>query len=305
VLEPGVRERQDWNTPLGALVDVGWLYFGSLNNIIGLTEMMRSADWAAFEILSVLRLIAWVALGVLTFVAAAKTRGFRQSTPRGPVLAAGWLAVAIVVLTVLQRTALAKIVGFEGSALLLDAFKSAFWPVSFAADTGQVAYAAGLLILATLFLVIITSGYWTLKVKAAATPQLTVDPTTGGAAMTIGPNGEIAAGWYPDPDGKPADRYWDGQSWTEQTRPASAPRPAPVAVGALSVPGYNVLAIIAFVAAFVVPLILPIVLGYIARGQIRRTGEQGAGLALAAIILGWIFTGFFVLFVALGVLAAS
>ena len=30
-----------------------------------------------------------------------------------------------------------------------------------------------------------------------------------------------------------------------------------------------------------------IVLGHIARGQIKHTGEQGAGLALAGLILGW------------------
>jgi hypothetical protein len=30
-----------------------------------------------------------------------------------------------------------------------------------------------------------------------------------------------------------------------------------------------------------------IVFGYVARSQIRRTGEQGAGLALAGLILGW------------------
>jgi hypothetical protein len=30
-----------------------------------------------------------------------------------------------------------------------------------------------------------------------------------------------------------------------------------------------------------------IVLGYMARSQIRRTGERGAGLALAGLILGW------------------
>jgi len=30
-----------------------------------------------------------------------------------------------------------------------------------------------------------------------------------------------------------------------------------------------------------------IVFGHVARGQIRRTGEQGAGLALAGLILGW------------------
>jgi Domain of unknown function (DUF1707)/Domain of unknown function (DUF4190) len=33
--------------------------------------------------------------------------------------------------------------------------------------------------------------------------------------------------------------------------------------------------------------IAAIVLGYMARSQIRRTGEQGAGLALAGLVLGW------------------
>ena len=43
-------------------------------------------------------------------------------------------------------------------------------------------------------------------------------------------------------------------------------------------------------AQFVVPLpasILAIVFGHIARGQIRRTGEKGDGLALAGLALGW------------------
>ncbi|HTU09170.1 MAG TPA: DUF4190 domain-containing protein, partial [Trebonia sp.] len=30
-----------------------------------------------------------------------------------------------------------------------------------------------------------------------------------------------------------------------------------------------------------------IVLGHMARNQIRRTGEQGTGLALAGLVLGW------------------
>ncbi|HTT52609.1 MAG TPA: DUF1707 and DUF4190 domain-containing protein [Streptosporangiaceae bacterium] len=44
------------------------------------------------------------------------------------------------------------------------------------------------------------------------------------------------------------------------------------------------------VAQFLVPLpasILAIVFGHIARGQIRRTGERGAGLAMAGLVLGW------------------
>lgn len=32
-------------------------------------------------------------------------------------------------------------------------------------------------------------------------------------------NQEIPPGWYPDPDGKPADRYWNGSDWTSDTRP--------------------------------------------------------------------------------------
>jgi hypothetical protein len=31
-------------------------------------------------------------------------------------------------------------------------------------------------------------------------------------------------GWYPDPDGKPSERYWDGKRWTSKTRPISKPK---------------------------------------------------------------------------------
>lgn len=40
------------------------------------------------------------------------------------------------------------------------------------------------------------------------------------------PPGEIPAGWYPDPEGNPLTRYWDGSAWTDQTGPA-APAAAP------------------------------------------------------------------------------
>ena len=35
-----------------------------------------------------------------------------------------------------------------------------------------------------------------------------------------------------------------------------------------------------------------VVCGHMARHQIRRTGEQGAGMALAGLVLGWIGAGF-------------
>jgi hypothetical protein len=48
-----------------------------------------------------------------------------------------------------------------------------------------------------------------------------------------------------------------------------------------------------------------IVLGHMARGQIRRTGEQGAGLALAGLVLGWgaVILGVIVVVVALALAA--
>ena len=51
----------------------------------------------------------------------------------------------------------------------------------------------------------------------------------------------------------------------------------------------NVLAIIAIIAAIVVPIV-GVVLGFIARGQIRRSGEGGGTLAVVAIIVGIVLT---------------
>lgn len=61
--------------------------------------------------------------------------------------------------------------------------------------------------------------------------------------------------------------------------------PSPSGEGA-SVAPTNALAVTALVAAFFVP-IAAIVLGHLALGQIARTGEQGRGLAIAALVLGY------------------
>ncbi len=42
------------------------------------------------------------------------------------------------------------------------------------------------------------------------------------------------AGWYPDPTGAPAQKYWDGRQWLE-----SPPGRPPAAYGGLSYPGAN------------------------------------------------------------------
>lgn len=59
--------------------------------------------------------------------------------------------------------------------------------------------------------------------------------------------------------------------------------------------GTNTMAILALVFAFVFAP-AAIVLGHIARKQIRLTGEDGDGLALAGLIIGYVFTGLTVVF---------
>lgn len=56
----------------------------------------------------------------------------------------------------------------------------------------------------------------------------------------------------------------------------------------------NVLAIVALVLAIFFPLVGAI-LGHVALSQIKKTGESGRGIALAAVIIGWIVTGIAIL----------
>jgi peptidyl-prolyl cis-trans isomerase B (cyclophilin B) len=83
-------------------------------------------------------------------------------------------------------------------------------------------------------------------------------------------------------------------------QPSAYAQPAPYA-GAPAYayapgPRTNTMAIIGFVLAFVVS-VAGIVVSHIALSQIKRTGEGGRGLALAGLILGYVFTGFWVLYV--------
>ena len=50
-------------------------------------------------------------------------------------------------------------------------------------------------------------------------------------------------------------------------------------------PRWNVMSILALVAAFFIPL-LAVILGWVSVRQIARTGEQGKPLAIIALVLG-------------------
>jgi hypothetical protein len=48
-----------------------------------------------------------------------------------------------------------------------------------------------------------------------------LDYTMGLFVGRINMEVNVPSGWYQDPNGFDCDRFWDGTSWTEQTRPRS------------------------------------------------------------------------------------
>jgi hypothetical protein len=77
------------------------------------------------------------------------------------------------------------------------------------------------------------------------------------------------------------------------TEPTPTPYTAPAAAPARPT---NTLSIIALIAAFVIPL-AGIIVGFIALNQIKRTGEGGHGLALAGVVLGFVFSILYILLI--------
>lgn len=89
--------------------------------------------------------------------------------------------------------------------------------------------------------------------------------------------------------------------YTADGRPVTADR----AVGLQPRPtGTNAMAIVALIMAFAVPL-LAVIFGHVARSQIRRTGEDGAGMALAGLIIGYLSVAAYVVAVVVLIVLAN
>ncbi len=71
------------------------------------------------------------------------------------------------------------------------------------------------------------------------------------------------------------------------------PPPAPRGTNAMAVTSM----IVGILWLYWIGSILALIFGYVARSQIRRTGEGGGGMAIAGIVLGWIGVGVLVIFV--------
>lgn len=119
----------------------------------------------------------------------------------------------------------------------------------------------------------------------------------------------------PPASGQPYGQSTSGQPFGQ---PGYGPEAYKQPYGQPGQPGYgqpyapvaptNTMAILSLVFAFVFP-IAGIVMGHIAKKQIRRTGEQGDGLATAGLWLSYIFTvGYLLLcafYVVLGIFALN
>ena len=68
---------------------------------------------------------------------------------------------------------------------------------------------------------------------------------------------------------------------------SSSYQPVPTQYGPPPQQRFNTLSIVAFILAFVVSL-GAVICGHIALVQIRRTGERGRGLAIWALVLGYL-----------------
>jgi hypothetical protein len=67
----------------------------------------------------------------------------------------------------------------------------------------------------------------------------------------------------------------------------------------------NVLAIIALITGILSMAIVPVILGHIALGQIKKTGEQGRVMAIVGLVLGYLGVAVWVIVVIAISIAAS
>jgi hypothetical protein len=161
------------------------------------------------------------------------------------------LAIAGGVLALLGKRAIApwlilaaSLVGWAIDLALGFGFIWPWEPLMWAGDSfdyfgplggllGTLAALANWLLLLAAVLAIV--AFATSSGSPKATPTAAAQANISQGVATIREDGTVAAGWYADPDGKPAERYWNGNTWTEQSRPMTT-MTAPVYTGVVAKP---------------------------------------------------------------------
>lgn len=91
-----------------------------------------------------------------------------------------------------------------------------------------------------------------------------------------------------DPNQQPAAPQQPAPQYAAPQQPQyAAPQPQYAAPQQPANPPTNTMAIIALIASFIISLV-GVILGHISLSQIKKTGEGGRGLAIAALIIGYI-----------------
>lgn len=85
----------------------------------------------------------------------------------------------------------------------------------------------------------------------------------------------------------------------------TAPAVTPVNNAAAAPASKNTLSIVAFVLSLLGFNVIAVVLGFVGLSQIKKTGQGGRGLALAAIIIGFVSLVLGTIFVIAAVAAAA
>ena len=138
--------------------------------------------------------------------------------------------------------------------------------------------------------------------SAASPGSPTQQPTPGQPPLAAGPYpqaGYPAPASYPDQAGYPQQTAYPQQVGY----PPYAPVPyAPAPYGYAPPPPTNTLAIVSLVCSALglttgITAIAGVVCGHIALGQISRSGEQGRGLAIAGIAIGYAVIALFALII--------
>jgi hypothetical protein len=116
------------------------------------------------------------------------------------------------------------------------------------------------------------------------------------------------AGWYPDPELRGQDRWWDGTTWTDTRRASGTAAPQPPAPAYPGAPTYvaapvtrNNLAVIGFflsLSGFFVPVVvnsfaggIVSIIGLRRSKSLPGTGvfSNGRGISIAGILIGFIW----------------
>jgi hypothetical protein len=122
--------------------------------------------------------------------------------------------------------------------------------------------------------------------------------------MTQPPGDPGQAQPYPDFSGQPGYQGHPGYQAPQGYPGAPVPPGYPYAPGYPAYPAYppardtNIWAILALISAFTIPP-LAVIAGHVALSQIKKTGDQGRGLAIAGLVIGYVFMAFIVVMTAL------